>query len=74
MGEITLNHEDSMRILNNAEANPDARVIAACAVAFLEARNHADEIDPSTATIALKLSHMVAAQIYSLPVPTDEED
>lgn len=73
MGEITLNFDDSLRILNNPEASPDARVIAACFVAFFETQNCVDEIDSSTRTIALKLSHMVAQAIYGNPAPCDEE-
>lgn len=74
MGQVTLNYEDSMRILNNADANPDARVIAACFVAFFETKNHAEDLDSSTRTIALKLSHMVAASIYDALASTDQED
>lgn len=74
MGQISLNYMDSMRILNNPDANPDARVIAACFVAFFETKNHAGELDSATCTIAMKLSHMIAASIYDRSVPTEEED
>lgn len=64
MGEITLNAERAMSILNNPDATPDARVIAACTIAFFEANDHAEVVEKSTRAIALKLSHMVAAAIY----------
>jgi len=74
MGQVTLNYEDSMRILNNAKANPDARVIAACFVAFFEAKTHAEDLDSSTRSIVLKLSHMSAAAIYDIATPDAVED
>ncbi|MCD7099078.1 hypothetical protein [Stenotrophomonas sp. MMGLT7] len=64
MGEIKLNLKDSMRILNNEDAAPDARVIAAFAVAFLETFKHADEINPETRAIVRKLMHMSLQEIY----------
>lgn len=74
MGQITLNYEDSMRILNNEDANADAKVIAACFVAFFETKTHADEIDSATRTIAMKLSHMVAVEIYAAASSETEKD
>ena len=53
-----------MRVLGDAESSPDARVVAACSIAFFEALDHAEIIHAPTRAIALKLSHMVAAQIY----------
>lgn len=64
MGEISLNPADSLKVLNSPDADPNSRVIAACAMAMFEASDHADDIEPSTRAIALKLSHMVAAAIY----------
>lgn len=67
MGQITLNREDAMRVLNNQEAAPSARVIAACSIAFFETRDHVDEADSATRSIAMKLSHMVMAEIFDAP-------
>jgi hypothetical protein len=53
-----------MSILNNAESVPDARVIAASAVAFFEANRHAEDISHETRCIALKLSHNIAIEMY----------
>ena len=64
MGQITLNYEDSKKILDNPDSAPDARVIAAAFIAFFEVKNHADAIDPKTRGITLKLSHMIAGAIY----------
>lgn len=73
MGQITINRDHAMGVLNDANADPTARVIAACTVAFFEANDHADEIDSSTRSIALKLSHMVASAIYdAAPAVRDE--
>lgn len=66
MGQVTLTYEDSLRILNDETSHPDARVVAGCFIAFFETKNHAEELDSSTRSIALKLSHMVAAAIYDL--------
>ncbi|MBD3825636.1 hypothetical protein [Stenotrophomonas sp.] len=63
MGEIKLNREDSMRILNSTDASPDARVIAAFAVMFFEAVEHADELDAETYAIAHKLLRMGASEL-----------
>lgn len=64
MGSITLSHEDSKKVLDNPDASPTARVIAACCIAFFEAKRHADEVDADTRAIALKLTHMTASAIY----------
>lgn len=74
MGQVALNYEDSMRILGDESSSADARVIAACFVAFFETKNHAEDIGSVTRSIALKLSHMVAAEIYDLPPAGDQED
>jgi len=71
MGQVTLNYEDSMRILNTEDAHPDAKVVAACFIAFFTTKNHADDINPSTRAIALKLSHMLAAAIYDTQPQTE---
>lgn len=64
MGQITINREDAMKILNNPDASGDARVIAAFTIAFFEADDHAEMIAASTRQIALKLAHMTADAIY----------
>ncbi|TAM72337.1 hypothetical protein EPN44_16100 [bacterium] len=64
MGQITLNYEDSIAVLANAEAAADARIVAACAVAFFELQNHADEACGSARAASLKLLHMGASAIY----------
>lgn len=66
MGQITLNREDSMRILNNPDSDPDARAIAAAAVAMFEINEHAFDLSKETCSIVLKLSHMAAAAIYDM--------
>lgn len=73
MGQITLNYDDSKRILDNPDASPDARVIAACFIAFFETSNHVDEIDSSTRAIVLKLSRMVSGVIDDNPPLVDED-
>lgn len=65
MGQISLNREDAMRVLNTLKASPDARIIAACTIAFFEAREHSEDVDSATRSIALKLCHMVGAEIYA---------
>ena len=64
MPSITLNKDDAMRILNNRESSPNARIIAAHTVAFFESAEHAEDSDASTRSIALKLSHMASAENY----------
>ncbi len=66
MGQISLNREDSMRILNNPDSDPDARVIAAVAVALFEANEQAFDLSKEARAIVLKLSYLVAAAIYDL--------
>lgn len=73
MGQITLSYEDSKRILDNPDANADARVIAACFIAFYETNNHVDEIDKSTRAIVQKLSYMTTGLIYDNPRTDDGE-
>lgn len=63
MGEIKISLEDSMRILNNDHSTPNARVIAACAVAFFEIENAGDGINSSSRTIAHKLFRMSASAL-----------
>lgn len=63
MGEIKLNIDDSMRILNSADTGPNERVIAASAVAFFEANKAVGELDPETKTIAHKLLRMTASAL-----------
>lgn len=76
MGQITLNYEDAMRVLTNPESGADAKVIAACTVAFFEVNDHADEIERDTRAIVLKLSHMTADVILGdhEMAPGEEED
>lgn len=64
MGQITLNLEDSMKIINSPDAAPAARMIAAAFIAFHEANEGAEEVDSATRSICLKLNHMTAAAIY----------
>lgn len=67
MGQITLSYEDSKRILDNPDSSGDARVIAACFIAFYETNNHLEEIDLSTRAIVQKLAHMTTGLIYDSP-------
>lgn len=64
MGQVTLNYDECMRILENADALPDARVIAASAIAFFEASRHSEEITTDTRAITLKLAHNIASEMY----------
>lgn len=64
MGQITLNYGDSMAVLANSEAAADARIVAACAVAFFELQNHADEACSAARAASLKLLHMGTSAIY----------
>ena len=64
MGQISLNREDSMLILNNPDSDPDARAVAAAAVALFEVNEHTFDLSKETCAIVLKLSHMAAAAIY----------
>ncbi|MGH8053556.1 MAG: hypothetical protein ACREP4_06525 [Stenotrophomonas sp.] len=64
MGQVTLNFDDSMKIINNPDASPDARMIAAAFIAFHEANGSAVDADSSTRAIVLKLNHMTAAAVY----------
>jgi len=61
--EIELNREKSMRILNRTDASQDARVVAAFAVMFFEATEHADDLHPETYAIAHKLLRMGASEL-----------
>lgn len=63
MGEISLNREDAMRVLNNPESSPGARVIAGCTVAFFESVNGVDEACPQTRAICQKLLRMAGAAL-----------
>jgi len=74
MGAITLDYEDSIRILADEDAGPNAHVIAACAIAFFVTKDNADHIDAKTRAIALKLSRMVAAAIDATFETDDVED
>jgi len=71
MAEIELNREKSMRILNSADASPDARVIAAFAVMFFEATEHAEDLEPETYAIAHKLLRMGASELDQAREPTN---
>jgi hypothetical protein len=73
MGQITLNFADAKRVLDSKDAGPDARVIAACTIAFFVTNDEVDDITPATRAIALKLSHMTAGAIYDNPL-TDEDE
>lgn len=64
MSSVTLNYEECKRILDNADAAPDARVIAAGAIAFFEAARHAGDISSDTRAITLKLAHNIASEMY----------
>ena len=64
MGSISLNYEECKKILDNPDASPDARVIAASAIAFFEAARHADDISSDTRSITLKLAHNIASEMY----------
>ena len=64
MGQVTLNYDECKRILDNANAAPDARVIAAAGIAFFEAARHADDITSETKSITLKLAHNIASEMY----------
>lgn len=59
MAKLTLNREESMKILNNPEASRDARVIAACAVALFECSDEG-QVAVSSRQIAHKLLRMSA--------------
>lgn len=61
---MTLNYEDSMRILQSTETDPSVRIIAACAVAFFELERHADDATIEIRAAALKLLHMGSSAIY----------
>jgi len=63
MGEVKLNIDDSMRILNNPDAGSDARVIAGCAMAFFEVTKSGGDYSPETRAIAQRLLRMTAARI-----------
>jgi hypothetical protein len=64
MAQISLNYDECKRILDNADAAPDARVIAASAIALFEASRHADDISSDTRAITLKLAHNIASEMY----------
>lgn len=66
MRKISLNREDSMLILNNPDSDPNARAVAAAAVALFEVNEHAFDLSKETRAIVLKLSHLVAAAIYDM--------
>ncbi|WP_147423566.1 hypothetical protein [Xanthomonas sp. CFBP 7698] len=62
MPEIQLNREESMRILNNPDAGSEAKVIAACAVAFFACID-GESMNPETRTIAHKLLRMTSSAL-----------
>lgn len=63
MAEVTLNRDDSMRILNDPASSPEATLIAACAVTFFAANDAAEDVDDETRTIAHKLLRMTATRL-----------
>ncbi|MDY4296788.1 MULTISPECIES: hypothetical protein [unclassified Xanthomonas] len=63
MGEIQLNRADFLRLVNNEDASPDAKVIASFALAFFAVVEAGGEIEKDTAAIAHKLMRMAASEI-----------
>lgn len=70
MPTITIDNEEAMRILKDADSSADARVIAGLTVALFELNTSVDDIDRATRSITLKLAHMIAAVIYDNPKVT----
>jgi hypothetical protein len=64
MGQISLNREDVERVLANPESDPSTRLISAAALALFEAKVSAESASREAMTIALKLAHMLAREIY----------
>lgn len=64
MGQMSLNREDAERVLANQDSDPSTRLISAAAIAFFEARDSAEGASREAMTIALKLAHMLASEIY----------
>lgn len=63
MGQITLNFDDSMHILNNPDAAPDATVVAAAFIVFFNAQENGDAVTAETRSIAQKLLRMAATAL-----------
>lgn len=63
MDKIQLNRADSLRVVNNEDASPDAKVIASFALAFFAVMEAADVIEKETAAIAHKLMRVAVREI-----------
>lgn len=64
MGQISLNLEDCMRVLKGDSEDADARIIAACGVALLELKAHAEDADRISLSIVHKVTRLAQAEIF----------
>lgn len=64
MGQLTINREAAECVLANADADPGSRLIAALSIALFEAKDSAIDAGPRELSIARKMAHMIACEIY----------
>jgi len=65
VGQITLNAEECLKLVNSTTADAETKAIGAAGLALFKAAEAADEgLKPETRAIILKLSHEIAAVIY----------
>lgn len=77
MAQITLNREDSERVLANENSSAGARIVAAAAIAFFEVKESSEDSGRECLAIAQKLAHMTLSELYDaidLHVSDEETD